>query len=216
MQYSILIVSSLSIALPSLVGLVRLRRLETRYYPFVLLLWLNFIGEAVSLWLVQFNYSNLAVYNTVLLIEYLLFLWQFRWWGLFRHNQVLYFVLQVMGTGLWMIESFLVDSLQQVNSYFLITSSFAYVVLSIVTAAKMVYFEPYQLFCNPKFVICVGLLLYASYSILVEAFLLFSIHGSLAFQQYVYLFLYLINVFVNLLFTYSVLCMPTKLRFIGP
>lgn len=215
MNYSLVTVLSLSAALPAVLGLVRFQNIEPLFHPFVILTWAGLVSEVISLLLVHRGGENLVVYNLYLLAEYWLLLWQFRRWRLFGPKAGAYSLLLAVGTGWWLFESFVLDDLRQVNSYFVLGSSLAVVVMSIVTASRMLYFESYRLLCNAKFVICLGLLLYAGYSILVEAFLLFGLGQSRPFQVNVYRLLNFVNAFVNLVFAYSVLCMPTRLAFIG-
>jgi len=213
--YTWLTLLALTSLLPAIAGLFRFRKVDPLFFPFLLLLWLGAATEVGSLVLVYQQQSNLTVYNCFLLAEYWLLLWQFQRWGLFRGQTKMPLLLAGLGGLWWMAESFLLDNLSQVDSYFLIGASIVMVVFSIRTISNLLVFENYRLLHHGKFLICLGLLIYFAFSILMEAYLLFGLTLSQVFQVNISELSYYVNALVNVLFLYSVLCIPTRLQFMG-
>ena len=207
---------SLTILLPAAIALVRFRQIEPVYSPFLILIWVGAANETAALLLIREQGSNLVLYNLYALAEWWLLLWQFRRWGLFSPSERWYPVLLLAGGLLWAGEGLVLDTLQRPNSYFLILGSFGVVIMSVLTIARSVFFESYRLWQNAKFLICLGIVLFFTFSILIEVFLLFGIGGSTAFRNRIYAIFYYSNALSNFLYAYSILCMPTRLQFIGP
>jgi len=212
MPYFVYTVLSLTIGAGALTGLWRYRKIERRYLPFVWLTWAGFGNEVAANLLVR-QHSNIVLYNVYACLEFFLLCLQFERWGLFRRRPSLYYVLQICMLGLWCTESLCFD-IFMVNSYFLIISSFAVVLMGIETTSEMLFFESYRLLRNSKFLICSGLILFFSYSILVEMFWVFGLKHSVAFRVRIYEILYIINAFTNLVFALAILWMPMRPRYI--
>jgi hypothetical protein len=112
----------------------------------------------------------------------------------------------------WSYENFILGSLFSFNSYFTIAFSFAVVQMAIITISEMLFFENYRLWRNAKFLISMAFILYCSYSLFIELFLLGGLGYSQPFRIRIYEILSYINFFTNLLFILAVLWAPMKLR----
>src|ERR1044072_7179021 len=90
-----------SIAIPATLGLVRFKKSERSFLPFLWLMWLSIINELVSFIAIKTGHSNAVNYNVFTLVEGLLITWQFNKWKLFERLQVLYKGILIVFTGSW-------------------------------------------------------------------------------------------------------------------
>lgn len=203
---------SLSIAIGAVIALVRIRRIEDRYAPFLVLTWTGLLNEIASIVLVSRGYSNAATYNLYTLAESLLILWQFKRWGLFQRVPRFYTFLLLLLPLSWCCESIVYRTLFQFNSYFIIFYSFLIVMGAIYTLSEMLFYEGPALWRQPPFLICMGFVIYFTYSTLTEVFWVFGLAHSKTFRVRIYEVLAYINLLVNLIYATALLWMPTKLR----
>ncbi|MGN6533241.1 MAG: hypothetical protein ACTHK0_15970, partial [Ginsengibacter sp.] len=68
----------------------------------------------------------------------------------------------------------------------------------------------------PIFFIGTGLIVYYTFKIFIEAFLLYGLEAGQAFYKRLFVILAWINLFTNLLFAYAILCIPKKIYYIEP
>ncbi|MBK7374818.1 MAG: hypothetical protein IPJ02_04415 [Chitinophagaceae bacterium] len=68
-------------------GLIRYRKVEPAYQPFIIIVCLGFINHSLSLTMVYYTGSNAVNGNIFVIIESLLYIWQFSNWGLFTKRK---------------------------------------------------------------------------------------------------------------------------------
>lgn len=216
MNFEINALFSLTIGAGALIGWIRARKIDSSFFPFLLLTWIGLVNEVVSVVLIYHHYSNVVNYNIYSLAETGLILWQFRQWGFFSKRPGLYYLLQACFIVWWVYESFLLSSIFDFDSYYIIGYSFVVVVMSILTISEMLFYEDYKLLRNAKFLICMGFIVYFTYAVLTEAFWLFGLNQSKAFRVRIYELLAYINLFTNLTFAIAILWMPMKPQYTRP
>jgi hypothetical protein len=205
---------SLSIGIGAIAGCIRLRKIDTAFLPYLIWLWVGFINEISSIMLMKAGYGNIISYNLFSLFEAVVLTIQFKSWGLFRKKSVSYSVLQLFFAVSWCTETALRKNLSEVNSYFIICYSAIVVLLSINMLNKIMFEEPSALIRNPIFLICMGLIIYFTYAILVEAFWLYGLNKSTQFRISIYEILAYINLFTNIVFAIATIWIPLKRQYI--
>jgi len=216
MSYTTTVVLSLSIAFPAFAGLVRLRQIDERFYPFVLLCCLGLVSEVSSMISVRVADNNVAVYNFYSLVEPVVLLWQFRRWGLFRQWPTVYFLLQGGFLLAWCLEHFVYGTPASFSSCHTIAYSLLVVVLSIPMLTHVLVFQNHRLLFHARFLILTGLLFFFAYAAFLEVVWMEGQGFSALFRKHVYDLLAYVNFIVNLLFGFAVLWIPRKLPFIMP
>jgi hypothetical protein len=205
---------SLSVSIGAVIGWIRVKKTDPAFLPFLWWLWSGLLNEIISMMVIKAGYSNAISYDIFSLVEALLITWQFRKWNLFKKQNLFYYVLQIGFVTGWMIENFYSGKQHMFNSYFIISYSTVIVLISINMLNRVMFGEPSFLLYNPIFLICMGLIIYFTYAILVEAFWLYGLNRSKNFRIQIYEILAYINLFTNLVFALATLWIPMKREYI--
>ncbi|MFC0776018.1 hypothetical protein [Terrimonas alba] len=206
-------VFSMSVGIAAIIGWIRIKKTDLAYLPFVLLMGAGFVNELTSFALVSKGYSNSSSFNLYSLTAALLLGWQFYRWGLFRSKQI-YFLLQTLFISGWLAELYFTRKEHLFVSYFIIGYSFIIVFLSIEQINREIFPLKRKLYLHPGFLICMGLLIFYTYSVMVEAFWIYGLNKSSFFRIRIYEILAYINLFTNLLFAFALLWIPLKTQYI--
>jgi hypothetical protein len=211
MDYILVRVFSYSIVPAAILGLIRCRRIDPAYYPFLFLVWLGLIAEAVSDYVMGKGYSNAPSTNIYVLIESLLTVWLFKNLGLFERKPLTFYILGIFFIVVWLIDNFILSGFKSsFCSYFIICFSFAAVMMSVSMINMLIARIKKSLLRNGAFLICVGFILYHTCSALVEIFWVYGLQSSPDFRIAVYRILGYINLVVNLIYALAVLWIPRK------
>lgn len=212
-SFTIAVILSFSILIAAIISIIKFSRIRNTYRPFIYLVWIGGVNEIVSFLLIinrHYNIINSVVYG---LCEAMLLLWFFRNLGIFNKNKLLFYLLLLLFLSLWVIESFFFkDFGARYNSYFGITYSLPVVLLSI-TAINRILFEEKDILKNPVFWICIGMIIYFTYKIVVDMFWLYGLKESKNFRQSVLTILMFINFLCNLIYAMAILWMRKKQAF---
>ncbi|MFI5152815.1 MAG: hypothetical protein ACHQET_05735 [Chitinophagales bacterium] len=162
-------VISLTILIPLIIGLIRFRDLKPEYLPFFWTLVAGLITEIVSFILInRFHYSNAIPTNLYVLAEWTLLVYQFRIWGTLKKNNNGYFWMLIVPTLIWFVENLVFGKIMAFSPYFRMLYAFLLVLLSITEINYKITHENKQLYRSPKFILCIGLILFFVYQILYE------------------------------------------------
>jgi len=208
------IVVNHSIVFAAIIGMIRFKSINSAYYPFLLIIWLGLANETLSLALIYTAGNNMANSNVYVLLEYWLILFQFYKWN--DSSPKKYYVLAFLGLAVWSTDNLVINTITQNNSLFRVFYSFIIVFFSIDQINKIIIYEKEPLFKNAMFIICITFLFYYGFKAFVESFNMFHLGLSRGLLQNLWIILYFVNVFANLLFALAVLCIPTKVKFIYP
>jgi hypothetical protein len=210
MNYSQIVIFSLSIFIAAAIGAIRMKQIDTTFYPFIFCTWLASINEIASLYATSQHVNTAYNNNIYVLAEGLLITWQFKTWGFFRQNKSAFKLLMAILLVIWVLEYHSLQKLEFIGDNFRIIYSFLIVFMSIDLNNKLIYNVKGMLLKNPIFLICAGFILYFTFKIFIEAFLLYGIKASLAFYKDLFLILAWINLFTNILYAIALLCIPKK------
>lgn len=203
-----------SILIAVIIGLIRFRKINQAYQPFIFITILSLLSEIASYFFIKYYKTNAIIVNVFILLEFLLWLWQFKKWGGFSKGQQ--WKYQVLAFGLitiWLIENILLSRIFVFNSVSTLVSAFILVFLAIDQVNKLIVEEKNNLLRNSKFLICCGVLIFHTYKIMVESFYVMKINQSNSFLLNIFIILVLVNLFVNLLFALATLWIPTRQKF---
>ena len=216
MNELLVLITSFSITIPSIIGWIRFKKINPAYYPFVICIWIGLLNEILSYIVIHTENSNAINSNIYVLIESLLFTWQFKKLGIFDRAKPMFTLLVVFFIMIWVIENFIISRITYFSSYFRIVYSFALSLMSINQVNSLIMKEKKQILMNSIFLICIAFILYYIYKVLVEAFWVYGLNNSRDFRNNVYLILAYINLICNLIYALAVLWMPKKHRFSLP
>lgn len=201
-----------TVILPAVTGLIRFKQANQVFYPFIFLMWLGLLNEAVSKVTSYYLRTNSYNSNVYCLFEAWLILYLFYKWRLFEKKTTPLIIAAVLFAG-WITENFAIASMKEFNSYFTIAYTFLIVVLSISMLNQILISEKSLLIKNPRFLILLGFILFFSYSCVVEIFWKYSFTYHAEMSKHFFQVITYLNAFNNILYTYAILCMRRKLRF---
>jgi hypothetical protein len=204
---------SFSIAIAAIFAIFRLKYVDSLFYPFLLLVFVALLTEIINVLSNHYFSSNAVPVNVYSLIESILITWQFKKWRLFKNNQLFVFLIALFVLA-WCIEVFFISSIFVFITYFIVLTSFIFVLMSIQMINRLIVTTKNSLLRNASFLICLGFLIFFTYSTIVEVFWWYGLKGSDEFTNRIYDIVSIINLFVNLIFAVAVLFIPQKQRFI--
>ena len=206
---------SLTVAFPAIAGLIRIRKIERIYYPFLIYIFVSLANELlVGLAVDPLNRAARTLnWNLFNLFEATIFILQFYYWRVFDKYKKGVFVLLVLVLIGWLAENFIFSSIYKFNPVFLIAYSFILVLLSVQTINHIIVHQNRTILTrNAMFIICVAVAIFFTYNIFVftlQAKGIAKTNKELmteVFEIRVY-----INAFTNLLFGLAICFMPEKI-----
>ena len=211
MTFTLVQILSFSIAIGAITGLVRFKKTDQAFLPFILFLWSGLINETISTILIYHRHATTINNNIYVLISSLLLVWLFKNWKVFSmQNQKWLYVLASLFVLVWGWEIFIYSSIKTVASYFRVVYSFVIVLLSIQMINKFLLENKTQLLRNPVFLICLSFIIFFTNKILIEIFWLYGINSSNEFAVQVFRIMTYVNLAVNLVYALAVLWIPRK------
>lgn len=209
MSHTLIVLFSWSVAIGAIIGLLRIRRVDTAWLPFIICLCIATANEGLSAWQTAGGHSTAINNNIYVLAEALLYAWQFRNWGLFRNNRIFRAIITGL-TLIWVLEYHSLQDLSRIGGWFRIAASFFIVICSVTIISTLMISYTKPLITSAVFLAGIGFIIYFTYKILVEAFWKYGLMSSPAFEKNLYIVLIWVNFFVNLLYAATVVCIPAK------
>jgi hypothetical protein len=225
-----LFILSLSIIPAALFGVLRFRKIDKSYYPFIYNVVAALLAEIAQrvLTLNGMPYSFIGFQNVFSFIDFYLFLWLFHNWGLLNYKRanyltviiiflVIWIVTTFNTTNPWDINSFTFNGISRTNFYFRSVYSLGLVFLGITAFGKVIIQEPKNIFTSAKFWICLGIItFYTFFSIIsITQISILKISVSKIFQNYLQSIVVYCNLLANLFYGVAVLWIPQKKNFIN-
>jgi hypothetical protein len=205
---------SQSILLPFAAGLIRLRRIGTRYRPFFILLAVGIAAELVNRYFIKVLHSSNAVASNIYsLVEWLLILWQFRVWGFLRTRKNAFLILLALSCALWITENLVFRQLVDFSPYFRFFYSFLIVLLSVNKINFMITHDDRNLLRHPEFLICIGFIIYFIYKIIYEWAYQASLYGTSEITSTIIFLEAYINALTNIIFAIAMVKIPVPSTF---
>jgi hypothetical protein len=208
---------SLSIGFAVIIGIVRFRRIDSAYYPFIYNIIVALLVEILNRILTVRGHPSafMLLLNIFSYIDFFLFLWLFHNWGLFNRKKSTFIAIAGTFFIIWLLNNILVTGFIKHNLYFFILYSFALIFFSVNTFNKAVVHERSSIFRNPKFWICLGIIIFYSFFIVTVStgLSLFMHNVSVEFRRGLQAISVFSNLLVNLLYAVAVLWIPRKKNF---
>jgi hypothetical protein len=203
------------ILLPIIAGLVRFRRLDRQYQPFFILLCIGEIAEIANYVQIHtFHQSNAVIVSIFTLLEWTLIAWQFHRWGFLEHRVRLFYGLLVFTTLCWVTDNLVFGGIHTFSPNFRFLYYFLIVLLSINKINFMITHENRGLLRDPRFLICVGLIIYFMYMIVYYWALSVSTYDKTitTTSSVLYLMAY-VNALANTIYAIAFLLLPAPTKF---
>lgn len=207
-------VSKYSIALAALIGWLRFKSINPVYLPVLILATIASSNEYLSRLLINSGLSNALNSNIYSFIEACLIIWQFERWDLFRKTKKWLFAILFLLCAIWVYETWVLYAPAKFSSYFIVAYSFITVLLSISYINTLIGVEMSSILRNPAFILCIGFIVFYSYSILIELFYLYGLSSSTKFAYSIFKLHKYFNFFLNLTFILAFIWIPRKHKFI--
>jgi hypothetical protein len=212
MNNTISFLFSQSILLPLIIGLIRIRKIQTSYYPFVALIILGTLTELLSYAAARLFGNNAVVSNIFSLFECLLILYQFYRWRFYTTPRMWYWAIPALCVLIWIAENLVFMYITEFRPVFRISYAFVIVMLSINEINYLITHENRQLFKNARFLICIGFIIFFLYQILLEGAYYISKTGSTpVISNKIFALQVYINAFVNVIYGAAMLLIPEKM-----
>lgn len=216
MNYNLAVILTCSIFIPAIIGLIRINKISSTYYPFLFCIWLGSLNEVTSYTIGKMGQQTSFNNNVYAFFESLLFVWQFKKWRLFDNSKILYHTIIVAFICAWLIEHFIIHEIDYSTSYFRVLYSFVVVLMSINVVNSLIIQERQNLLINPVFLICIAFIIHYTYYVLVMAFWYYGLNFSEPFLIKVAFVMPYVNFLSNLLFGFAFLWIQPKQRFSLP
>ena len=204
---------SYSVGIAAIIGLIRIRKIDPSFYPFIILLWLGILTEIATTILIRKIGRNAEISNVYVLLESLVIMWQFQQWRFFERYRAWFPITMIAFVIAWVVENFFVSDIHHFNSYFRIFYSFLIVLMSISQINHLIAKETKGIVKNAIFLILVGFIIFFAYKTMVEIFWAYGVFESKTFQANVYRIMNYVNLAVNLIFALAVLWIPGRQKY---
>ena len=213
MDFDTHVVFSLLPGIAAIIGWVRIKKTDPAYLPFIVLMTAGFLSESASLTVMKKGFSNAFYYNLFSLVEALLVTELFYRLRLFKSKKR-YVLLQLFYIVLWLCECVYRLGTTSFYSYFIVCFSAILVLLAIDLLHEVLFQTPHRLYRNPIFLICMGFIVYFTYTIIVELFWFYGLNQTDVFRKQILEAFTYINLFTNILFILATLWIPLKREYI--
>lgn len=201
---------SQSILLPLLIGLIRIRKIQSNYHPFLALIIVGTLSELASFISIRLFKTNAVVSNIYSLVECMLILYQFYRWRFYTKPRRWYWVIPALILLIWITENLVFMYITRFGPVFRISYAFVIVMLSINEINYLITHENRQLFRNASFLICIGFIIFFLYQLLFEGALFIAVSEPAIYRRIFSLQVY-VNVFVNVIYAAAMLLIPVKM-----
>jgi hypothetical protein len=203
---------SLTILLPAIIGILKYGGSDRSFRPFLWYIFISCLNEVwVGLHLVeQSNEWQIFNWHIFNLFECFILLMQFHLWGRFRRNNGLFIMAVAFLAAFWVGENIVFSKLFVYNTYFLVIYSFVLVLLSINTINYVVVNHHQSLFRNGMFIICVGMLIFFIYTMIIFTFLTAEKSFNKTYLVNIFNIRVYINALVNIIYASGIYFIPRK------
>ncbi|HTQ28405.1 MAG TPA: hypothetical protein VMI35_09765 [Puia sp.] len=206
---------SQTILFPIIIGCIRFKSIKTNYQPFFWDLVCGLATEIVSFILIHGYHAHNAVpTNIFVLLEWVLLAYQFHTWGFLKKQKRIFRLLVAIPVLVWIIENIVFWKIGEFSPYFRVLYAFLIALMAITEINYKITHDNINLFKNPPFIICVGLILFFVYQMLYEWSYQMSIaHESSQITGVINALFAYINAITNIIFGLGFLSIPVRRQF---
>lgn len=214
MSFTLKYISAFSIAIPFVTSIIRYKKLDKRFNPFIWVIWVGMSTEITSTLLIKFGYTNDWLTNIYILVEGILLFELFRRWQLLGQHRWFYLTLLGLVISGWIVEWYIRGSIYPPFSIFNIYSRFAIVLIAVQGINAVLFKEPTDVLKNPVFLLGVGFVLFFTLEILIEIFWSYGLTKSRLFRWSIYEIFDFVNLITNFIYAYAILWIPLSRRYL--
>src|SRR5438105_5399845 len=129
MSDDIRFILSLSIVFAVIIGIVRFRKMDPSYYPFIYNCFAAFIVEILNRIFTVTGHpvAFFVVLNIYSIVDFYLFLWLFHNWGLFGRKKTVFVSMATAFIAIWAISNVFITRFITLNYYFFILYFFFFI-----------------------------------------------------------------------------------------
>lgn len=117
LSYTTILILGFSGYIVGIIGALRFNQIRDVYKPFIYLIWIGCVADALSLYFAYTYRNNLAIGAIYGFCESLFLLWFFDRLGIFKNRKLLY-VLGGIFISIWMAENFFSSHFSSRVAYF--------------------------------------------------------------------------------------------------
>lgn len=198
----------------AILGIIRFRKIDKVFYPFIFLVWLAALTELLGELKLYPETANVYVFNIYSIGEYSLVSWLMLRWRVI--SRATFRVIMVGLSLAWFTEFVVFGRIHMGANYFNIIYALVIVMLSVRCLAWRLSVERGNLLRSPYVIISSAFILYFTVAAIVAAFWMYGNYGSTDFVRAVVVFHYIVNLVANLTYAIAILCMPRKDPFTLP
>jgi hypothetical protein len=188
--------------------------MNSSYYPFFFDCIAALFVEILNRILMENGHQKSFIFllNAFSYVDFFLFTWLFHNWGLFNRRRSTFITIASVFFLIWLVSNVIFTGFIKINLYFFILYSFALIFFSVSTFNKMVVNERTSIYRNPKFWICLGVIIFYSFFIVYSStgLSLFKATHSKEFMSGLQAINVYSNLLVNILYAVAVICIPRK------
>lgn len=203
-----------AIFIAAIVGIIRFRKVDKVFHPFIFLCWLAAFTELLGELKIFPETVNGNVFNIYSVGEYSLITWLMLRWRVI--SLTAYRAIMIGLSLAWFTEFIVFDRMHMAANYFNIIYGLVIVMLSVRCLAWRISVERGSLIKSPYVIISSAFILYFTVAAIVAAFWMYGNYGSADFVRAVVVFHYIVNLVANLTYAIAILCMPRKDPFTLP
>lgn len=209
---------------PFILGLIRWKKMDPIFHPFILLLGCAFLAELFRCFQLINYYNKLGLglgtsligYNLYVLAISILFIIFFYNLGQMRNPRFVFFSILGLFCIVWILDHFILsgNKIHTNTRVFRVFYSFFLCILSIQHINKLLVQERGNLIKNSSFLICVGILVFFLPYIITEGIFLFMDKNSVPFIESIFEWRKYSIILLYLIYTFAVVWIPQKKPFI--
>jgi hypothetical protein len=202
------------ILVPVITALLHCRGMLKTYRYFIWFLCIGLANQVVNTITSFVLHNNMVNSNIYLLVEAYLIILLFYDWESFR-KKMLFFLFSLIGIA-WILQNFIISSLNHVNSGFRLFYYLIVIILSIDQINLILIHERKKLFRNAQFIICCVFAFYYAFRATYEIFYIIPGAVSADMSNYLFRLIVVADMVANLGYTYAAMRIPGKQRFTLP
>jgi hypothetical protein len=193
---------------PFAIGMIRWKKIDPSYKPFIILLGMGLINETINYILIKYRETNVIPFNVFQIVECLVILYQFRVWGFFRKNYYFYCAAGAFVT-FWFIQNVVFKGIFAFYPYFRVFYAFTIVII-ILNRIIYVANENTNVLRNARFIISTGMIIFFIYQIVFEGALIVNKRDDN--EIFIKLFGFM-DIFMNIIYAWAMYIAPGKRAF---
>jgi hypothetical protein len=201
--------STYSVFIPGIIGMLRWKVMDRSFRPFIMLIWLGCFSEVLLSIIIKLGYYTIPEVNVYFLIEALVILWFLNKQRLFERQPAWMPVLAFMFCGAWVFETLIWKSIADYAAYYRIATSFIIVLMSITALNQFLLRFTESLLQESRFFIYTGFILYFTLSVLINSFFLQGVDMS-KFLFNIQLIHVVVNLIANIFYSIAALHIPKQ------